>query len=232
MVPRPVEELYPLLGHVFRTPALLVEALTHSSVEKGGAAANPRDYERLEFLGDRVLGLAIATHLLAVDGTADAGSLSRRHATLVREEALEAVARQFGLGDFLLLSRAERDAGGAAKRAILADCCEAVIGALYLDGGLDAAIRFIGRYWKDLAAGARNVPKDAKTSLQEWAQAQGMPPPVYVDIDRAGPDHDPVFTVEVHVEGFPAARGSGPNKRTAQQCAAAVLLKRVTDNGR
>ncbi|MBM3504666.1 MAG: ribonuclease III [Alphaproteobacteria bacterium] len=224
--PRPIDDLAARIGYRFNDPALLEEALTHSSIERR-PTNDRRDNDRLEFLGDRVLGLVVAHRLTRADPDADAGALARRFAALVREEALAEVARSLGLGEFLRFSRAEREAGGANKPAILADACEALIGALYLDGGLAVAEAFVERQWSEVMAEATAITKDPKTALQEWAQARGLAPPTYHDISRAGPDHDPLFTVEVEVSGFPRHRGDGANKRRAQQVAAAALLDEI-----
>ena len=191
-------ELFEVLGHEFKRTELLDEALTHPSAVKGGRRASARrsDYERLEFLGDRVLGLVVADDLLARFEDADAGQLARRYNALVRRETLANVARAINLGPHLHLAKSERVAGGAQKPAILANTCEAIIGALFLDGGLCAASRFIHRYWDERADALVRAPKDAKTQLQEWAHSMGMVPPTYSLIAREGAPHDPVFTIE------------------------------------
>ncbi len=208
------------LGHRFARPELLREALTHASA--GTAAA--RDYQRLEFLGDRVLGLVIADLLLRRHPEENEGALARRHVALVRAETLAEVADGIGLGAFLILSSGEDGSGARSNRGLLADACEALIGALYLDGGLPAAECFIESQWSQLLAAS--VPeRDAKTALQEWAQGRSLPLPDYTVLERMGPDHAPVFTVEVRVEGLPPARAEGPSKRIAEQSAAAMLLE-------
>jgi ribonuclease-3 len=220
---RPASGLSELIGYRFRDPSLLEQALTHSSVER--SAGDPRrDYERLEFLGDRVLGLVVAKLLYEGDPDAEAGSMAPRFTALVREETLAEIAEELGLGDFVILSRSERDAGGARKPTILADVCEALIGALFVDGGFAVAEGFVTRHWRGRTAVAAGTGKDAKTALQEWAQSHGLPPPVYHEVARTGPDHDPVFTVEVEVRTLPRRRGDGTTKRRAQQAAAAALL--------
>ena len=221
-----------LLGHEFERTALLDEALTHPSAVGGGRSApRPRDYERLEFLGDRVLGLVVADRLLARFGDADAGQLAHRYNALVRRETLADVAREIDLGAYLDLGKSERDGGGADRPALLANACEAVIGALYLDGGLGAAARFIHRYWDDRVDALVQAPKDAKTRLQEWAHAAGLEPLAYALVAREGADHDPTFTIEVSVPGVPARRGRGGSKREAEQAAAAALLAEIERRG-
>lgn len=209
-----------LLGHEFRDAALLDEALTHPSAATG---ARP-DNQRLEFLGDRVLGLCIAEALLeAYPGSAE-GELAPRLNALVRREALADVATDIGLGAHLRLGRSEAISGGRRKAAILADATEAVIAALYLDGGYDAARRFISAHWHARLHDLRSAPSDAKTQAQEWAQARHLAPPAYRLLERAGPDHAPVFTVEAALETGETATGRARSKKMAEQEAATALL--------
>jgi ribonuclease-3 len=209
------------LGHRFSDPSLLEQALTHRSVE----AAGRQDYERLEFLGDRVLALVVTEILMQSFPAEREGSLARRLAALVRQETLSEVSREIGLGAHLRLSRGEAESGGRENDAILADACEAVIAAIYRDGGLEAARCFIERHWaaRVLAVGA--PPQDAKTALQEWAQGRGLALPSYVVVSREGPDHAPAFTVRVDVAGGPSAEGRGSTKRVAEQAAAHRALE-------
>jgi ribonuclease-3 len=216
----PVEAAQGALGHRFAKPKLLMRALVHRSA----AAADTLSYERLEFLGDRVLGLVIAEMLYErFPGEAE-GPLARRHAALVRKEALARVADEVSLGRYIILSKGEEDAGGRENTAILADVCEAVLGALYLDGGLAPAKAFIGQHWPAMMEEAAAPPKDAKTALQEWAQQRGKPLPVYETLECTGPDHSPQFTVEVSVKGLAPLTATGPSKRAAAQAAARSLL--------
>lgn len=219
-------KLYDALGHSFSRPELLGEALTHPSAG-GTGRPDAADYERFEFLGDRVLGLVVSVMLLDAFPDEKPGALARRHTALVRAEALASVARQIGLGACLAMAPSEEATGGREKAGNLADCCEAVIAALFLDAGMTAAERFIHRYWGPLLARNATPPKDAKTELQEWVQAQGRPLPTYDMVDQTGPDHEPVFTVRVTVEGFPVAPGSGVSKRAAEQRAAEALLRLI-----
>lgn len=219
------------LGHPFKRPALLEQALTHrSAVRARGKVADA--YERLEFLGDRVLGLLVAELLVHRFPREQEGELTRRHTALVRRDALVRVARQIGLGNHLKLSRGEAEAGGREIPTLLADACEAVIAALYLDGGLESARPFIERYWNPLIEEAETPPSDAKTSLQEWAQGQRLPLPVYRIVGTEGPSHEPLFTVAVSVEGLPAVEARGRSKRAAEQAAAELMLARVRDAAR
>jgi ribonuclease-3 len=200
------------LGYVFQDLKILERALTHTSA---GAAQNN---ERLEFLGDRVLGLAVAEMLLNTFADEDEGAIARRFAELVRAEKLTEIGRAVGIDAALKLS------GAAANDGMVADATEAVIAALYLDGGLSAAALFIDRHWGPLINKSDAPPRDAKTALQEWSQAQGIGLPKYRDVSREGPDHEPLFTVEVTVAGAAPARAQGTNKRAAEQDAAALLL--------
>lgn len=207
------------LGYEFRHPGLLDRALTHSS-SAGPASA---DNERLEFLGDRVLALLVTEALIERFPKASEGDLAPRLNALVRKETCARVARQAGLDRQVRLSRSEEETGGRSKTNILADVCEAVIGALYLDGGLDAARRFVALYWTPLYPEVAATPRDAKTALQEWAQGRGLGMPTYELVARSGPDHAPSFRIAASVPGS-RAEGGGPSKRAAEQAAARALL--------
>ncbi len=218
-----IAQLQERLGHPFRDPGLLERALTHASV--GDGARRTADNERLEFLGDRVLGLLTAERLLALDPGASEGDLAPRLNALVSRHACARVARRMGLGPALRLSGAETRTGGRDKDSILADACEAVMAALYQDGGLQAASAAFRAFWQDEFAALDDPrPKDAKTRLQEWAQGRGRPLPAYSLVGRAGPDHAPVFTVEVAVEGCAPARGDGASRQLAEKAAAQALM--------
>jgi ribonuclease-3 len=220
-----LDPLYEILGHRFSDPQLLAEALTHPSAH---ARHGPRQsYERLEFLGDRVLGLVVAELLWRRFPDEAEGELTRRHAGLVRRESLVEVARALGLGAFVILSPGEAQAGSRDNASVLADTCEAVIAALYLDGGLEAARGFVHRCWEPLLQTAATPPRDPKTALQEWAQGRGRGLPVYETVDVAGPAHKRVFTVTVRVEGAEPATASGNSKRAAETAAAAALMARL-----
>lgn len=216
-----------LLGHEFRDPSLLEQALTHPSAS---TAARP-DNQRLEFLGDRVLGLCIAGALLEAFPDAAEGELAPRFNALVRREMLAEIAAEIGLGMHIRLGRSEATSGGRRKAAILADATEAVIAALYLDGGLEAARGFIAAHWRARLRDLRQAPTDAKTKVQEWAQARGMAPPCYRLVEQAGPDHAPVFTVEATLETGETATGQAGSKKQAEQVAAAELLGLLPDAG-
>lgn len=213
------------LQHTFTKPEILTEALSHASYETtGGGRA---DYERLEFLGDRILGLIIAEWLFKTDTAADAGELAVRYNSLVRKETVAEVGRSIGLGEFMLMSPSEIASGGRDKDAILADTVEAVIAALYLDGGLDVAGRFIKSQWQDRIGRIDEVTKDPKTRLQELLQGRGEARPEYNILRQDGPPHDPEFTVEVRAGDNRRAEGIGRSRRGAEQAAAASLLQHL-----
>lgn len=215
------DRLAPVIQHRFGNPQLLYEALTHGSA----GDEHGHNYERLEFLGDRVLSLVVAELLYRNFPDEAEGKLARRSAALVRRDALAEVAGEIGLGPFLVLSKGEDDSGGRQNPSLLADVCEAVIAALYLDGGLPVAARFIERYWQPMMSRSRKPPTDAKTALQEWLQGRGEPLPVYRIVERTGPDHAPEFTIEVAAGDNYRAVGKGANRRAAEQDAARALLK-------
>jgi ribonuclease-3 len=219
------------LGHEFERIALLDQALTHRSAIKAHGKASGA-YERLEFLGDRVLGLVVAEILVHRFPHEQEGELTRRHTALVRRDSLVRVARRIGLGDYLRLSKGEAEAGSRASPTLLADALEAVIAALFLDGGLESARGFIERHWVPLLEEDAIPPRDPKTALQEWAQGQKLPLPTYRTVTVAGPSHKPEFTVAVSVEGYAPEEARGRSKRAAEQAAAEALLGRVTDGKR
>ena len=212
------------LGHEFAHPELLVRALTHGSV----ASPTRPDNQRLEFLGDRVLGLTIAEALFRADKTASEGQLAPRYNALVKGETCAAIAREIGLGDVLKLGRSEMLSGGRRKEALLADAMEAVLAAIYLDAGLEAARTVILRLWAERLKNVDQDARDAKTALQEWAQANGMTPPRYVQTARTGPDHAPEFEITVRLDDGREAVATGKGtKRSIEQAAAQALLDRI-----
>lgn len=217
------EKLTASLGYEFSDLELLAQALTHRSAALHGHTS----YERLEFLGDRVLGFTVADLLLDAYPQEKEGALAKRHADLVRRETLAEVAREAGIGPYIEMSRGEAESGGRENDAILADVCEALIAALYRDGGIEPARRFISRYWTGRLNAPPNPPEDAKTLLQEWAQGRGLPLPDYKVVGREGPDHAPHFTVSVGVKGWDDAEGGGPSKRAAERAAAEAMLVQV-----
>lgn len=212
------------IGHRFARPDLLVRALTHGSMSSPTRADN----QRLEFLGDRVLGLVMASALLDHDKFATEGQLAPRFNALVRKETCADVARQVDLGAVLKLGRSEMLSGGRRKQALLGDAMEAVIAAVYRDAGFEAARDMILRLWGERIARVEADARDAKTSLQEWAQARGEPPPTYLELRRSGPDHAPEFTIQVRLEDGQKAEATAGSKRQAEQAAAAALLERLS----
>jgi len=214
------------ISYRFNDPVLLEQALTHIS-----ALSGPRNragsYQRLEFLGDHVLGLVISDMLFRAFPKADEGEMSRRLADLVRKEACADVAREIDVGSAIRLGASESNAGGRSRTAILADVCEALVGAVYIDGGYQAASELIARLWGPRMRAPTRPLRDPKTVLQEWAQARGLPTPTYREVERKGPDHDPEFRVTVELPDSKAAEGLGRSKRAAEQSAAAAMLKHV-----
>ncbi len=223
-----LDQLQEILGHRFGDDDLALQALTHRSTAAGRLG---HGYERLEFLGDRVLGIVVAHMLYDRFPDEPEGKLSVRQASLVRKETLAEVARELRLGDFIILSAGEDESGTRESPTVLADVTEALIGALYLDGGLDAAAGFIRRHWHDRMQAQTIPPRDAKTRLQEWALGRGLPLPSYRMVSQEGPAHEPEITVELTVKGQDAVLAKGGSKRAAQQQAAQELLERLGDGG-
>ncbi len=216
-----LESLQARIGYQFQDPRLLSQALTHASAIGSDPHASN---ERLEFLGDRVLGLVISDELINRYPNTAEGGLAPRLNELVRRETCAAVAQEIDLGSALILAPSECGAGGRQKIAILADACEGLIGALYLDGGLEVAQAFIDRYWSERLATLEHAPQDAKTALQEWSQGKGLALPEYQVVSQCGPDHQPIFSVRVEVRGCDPCEGEGTSKRVAEQAAALALL--------
>ncbi|SRR5260221_10796329 len=202
-------------------------ALTRSSGRKGPRQTGDADNQRLEFLGDRILGLVVAEMLFRNFPQENEGALAKRLAALVRQDGLSRVAKSIDLGKYLIMSRGEIESGGRDNPASQADACEAVIGAIYLDAGLEPAREFIMRMWSPMMNRDAKPPQDAKTALQEWAQADGLPLPIYDVLESSGPPHDPVFTVSVTVEGQAPASATGRSKRAAEQAAATAFMTRL-----
>jgi ribonuclease-3 len=213
------------IGYRFDNPALLEQALTHISALTG-ARNRAGSYQRLEFLGDHVLGLVVSDMLYRAFPKADEGEMSRRLADLVRKEACADVARAIDLGAAIRLGASENNAGGRGRTAILADVCEALVGAVFIDGGYPAASELIERLWEERMRVPTRPLRDAKTVLQEWAQARGLPTPAYREVERRGPDHSPEFRVTVELPERLPAEGLGRSKRAAEQAAAAAMLTR------
>lgn len=222
--PAPIEALEARIGHAFADRQPFLAALSHPSAAQSRGFS---EYERLEFLGDRVLSLVIADELLRRYPREPEGAIAKRHTALVRREALASVALSIGVGPALTLSPGEHASGGRDNPALLADAMEALIAAVYRDGGLEAARGLIEREWADLLDGSKKPPEDAKTALQEWAQARGLPLPHYAVVGQSGPAHDPRFEVSVAVDGADPATAEGSSKRAAEKAAARLLLNRL-----
>jgi ribonuclease-3 len=222
-VARDRQELENSIGYRFRDPELLGEALTHATAAKAKGRAN---YQRLEFLGDRVLGLVIAEMLFDAFPTAKEGELSKRLSDLVRRETCTEVARDWGLSGYIRVGAGEASSGGRERAPILADVCEALIGAVFLDGGFTAARTLVRGAFEDRMRARHQPSQDPKTALQEWAQARGLPTPVYKTQERSGPDHAPRFTIRVEVDGFDGISADARSKRAAEQGAAEAFLLR------
>jgi ribonuclease-3 len=227
-VPKPrntaLDQLSARLGHAFSDPALLKLALTHSSA-RAGARPN-EDNERLEFLGDRVLGLSVAELLADSFPKAREGELARWFNHLVRAETCAEVAQQWELGNVITMSGGEAGSGGRRKKTILANTCEALLGAIFADGGYEPAKAVVRRFWEPQLSALELAAPDAKSVLQEWAQGRRLPLPRYLEVAREGPDHAPRFTAEVQIDGVAPERGQGENKRAAEQAAALAMLLR------
>jgi ribonuclease-3 len=219
---RKLSQLEDRIGYHFRDRSLLKRALTHASVRQ--TSAKRRDNERLEFLGDRVLGLAIAELLSEFYPAASEGELARLYNRLVRGGTCAEVARELDLGAWLVLSESEAGSGGREKVTILADACEALLGAIFLEAGYEKAREVVRARWLGRLEVSPAEAADAKSVLQEWAQGQGFDLPVYSEVGRHGPDHAPHFTAEVRIKGRKPVRGEGMSKRAAEQAAAASLL--------
>jgi ribonuclease-3 len=224
----PLGALEARLGYVFKDKSLLETALTHVSVAQGLA-----NYQRLEFLGDRVLGLAVAELLNAAYPSAREGELSKRLAALVRRETCVEIALAWRVGPHLRLGQGERQTGGESKPAILGDVTEAILGAAFLDGGWEVAQALVERFWGDRVDRQSRRLVDPKTELQEWAQARGLAPPTYVEAERVGPDHAPSFVIRVELQGFPPCDGPPEaSKKIATKAAALAFLTREGVAGR
>jgi len=218
------------IGHAFARAELLAEALTHRSAldrQPELKATFPNGNERLEFLGDRVLSLAMSDLLLRRFPHEREGELARRHAALVKALTLVEIAEEIGIARYIRLGDSEKAADGRVKPTILADAVEALLGAVFLDAGFDKASASVARLWGRRVDEHLSAPRDAKTTLQEWAQARRLPLPDYREVGREGPPHAPVFVVDVTVKGHEPGRGRGGSKREAERLAATALLERV-----
>ena len=214
------------LGHTFKNRELAARALTHLSAPTPNSQGRLQSYQRLEFLGDRVLGLAIAEMLYEAFPGASEGELSMRLATLVRRETCAEVAREWDVGPHVALGPGEAQAGGRKKEAILSDICESLIGAVFIDAGFDAARGLVERSWRARMQAVAEVERDAKTAMQEWAQGRALPAPTYIEVERSGPPHSPQFVMQVVLMGYEPMQGTAPSKRAAEQAAARAFMTR------
>jgi ribonuclease III len=214
------------LGYKFHDAELAARALTHLSAPATGGQGRLDSYQRLEFLGDRVLGLVVAEMLYEAFPQASEGELSMRLAALVRRETCAEVAKEWEVGPHVVLGLGEAQAGGRKKAAILADIAESLIGAVFVEAGFEAARKVIAQAWRARMDAVEEPERDAKTAMQEWAQARALAAPNYVEIDRSGPPHAPQFTIQVSLEGFEPAHGSASSKRGAEQAAARAFMAR------
>jgi ribonuclease-3 len=220
----PLESLEEAIGHVFADRKLLERALTHiSSLEGPGRLGS---YQRLEFLGDRVLGLAVADMLFRAFPDDEEGAMSRRLSDLVRKETCAAVAGEWGVGPHVKLGLGEVQSGGRKRLTTLGDVCEALIGGVFLDAGYEKARAVVERAWRRRLHAAGRPPSDAKTALQEWAQGRALKAPTYRLVSRSGPDHNPRFVIAVDIETQLSAEGEGSSKRLAEQAAASAFMAR------
>ena len=213
------KKLEDIIGYTFQKEHYLERALTHSSTN------DDYNYQRLEFLGDRVLGLVVSHALFEEFRGENEGGLAKRHTALVQGETIAIIGQAHKLGDFIILSDSERDAGGQMNENIIADVVEALLGAIYLDGGYEAAQKVVLKLWGDNIKTLETAPQDPKTELQEWVQARGLPLPDYNIIDKSGPDHAPVFIVELVVEGFNPIQAEGSSRRQTEKTVARKMLK-------
>lgn len=227
-----LHELERKLDYSFTNQFLLREALTHRSYLSQNGSESLPSYERLEFLGDSVLGLVVAERLFVHYPEMSEGDLTKSKSMLVNKKSLAHAGRKIELGDYVIMSRDEEKSGGRKRQSITADCLEALIGAVYEDGGLQAARDLVQRLISfDFArTGTRLGLRNYKGELLEWLQARGKDVPVYEVVEEQGPDHHKTFTVEVQLSGHALGAGSGESKKAAEQQAAREALTKLTSN--
>jgi ribonuclease-3 len=221
---RPLDDLQRILGYQFKDPQLLKIALTHAST------GEEQNYERLEFLGDRVLALVIADFLYHKFPKEEEGDLAKRLASLVQGQTLATLSSRISLGDYIAFSQSEREAGGAENDHILADVFEALIGALYVDGGFEPCRQLIEAHWQDVFFTMKTPPQHPKTEVQEWLQAKGLPLPIYDIVGQSGPDHAPIFSVQMNVKGYEPIIGEGRSRSEAEKIAARDFLRLIKES--
>jgi ribonuclease-3 len=228
-----IRDLCLRIGYEFQNRELLILALTHPSVDRKSTHSkiDHFSYERLEFLGDRVLGLIVAELLFHRFPQESEGSLAKRHAALVCGEALAKISLHIGLDQMIKLGKSEEESDGRQNKATLADACEALLGAIYADGGIEPVKRIISSLWDQMIAEAKTPPRDPKSVLQEWVQGRGMDLPLYSVVKTEGPAHAPLFTVRLTIDGFLTVESIGKSKRVAEQEVAKKLLEQVMIQG-
>lgn len=214
-------QLQDIIGYQFKDPHWLERAMTHSSTNENYS------YQRLEFLGDRVLGLVMAHELFQEFKGEKEGGLAKRHTALIQGSTCAVIALAHNLNDYIIMSSSEEEAGGRINENIIADIMESILGAIYIDGGYQAARKVILELWGDTFKTLEIAPQDPKTELQEWVQARGLPLPSYEIIEKSGPDHAPVFTIQLDVEGFDAQKADGSSRRQAEKTVAQSMLKKI-----
>lgn len=226
-----MSDIETILGYKFSNRKLLDEALTHPSISlQRGEKDHIFNYERLEFLGDAVLALIVAELLINKYPDEREGALAKRHSGLVHGEALAAIAEQIGISQFIVMTSGEDSSGGRQNRSNMENTLEAIIGAIYMDGGLEPAKSFINTHWQKSITEMLEPPKDAKTALQEWAQGRGLPIPVYEVAKTSGPAHEPHFTIRVVVQGIEPIQAEGASKKKAEKAAAELLLAKILED--
>lgn len=225
-----MDSLEHILGHEFKNKSLLKQALTHPSIAQKSNYVKLPDYERLEFLGDTVLSLIVTEMLLDKFKNDDEGMLAKKRATLICGSTLSKVAINLQFDKYLIMSDGEEKSGGKTNPRILENAMEAVIGAMYLDSGLEVCKRFIVEHWQENVADASNAPVDPKAHLQEWAQQHAKPIPNYKITEREGPAHKPIFTIEVNVDGMPVFTAQGGSRKIAEKLAAQQLITYIEQN--
>lgn len=224
-----MNDIEKILGYEFTSRILLDEALTHPSISlQRGEKEVIFNYERLEFLGDAVLSLVIAELLINKYPNEREGALAKRHSGLVHGEALAIIADDLGIGEHIMMTSGESASGGRQNRSNMENVLEAIIGAIYMDGGIEPAKKFIKKYWEQSITEMVDPPKDAKTSLQEWAQGNGLPIPIYEVVKTSGPAHEPFFTVKVVIHNMEPMVAEGKSKKKAEKAAAELMLEKIS----
>ncbi|MBV0899395.1 MAG: ribonuclease III [Wolbachia endosymbiont of Fragariocoptes setiger] len=221
------ESIFKIINYRFINNNLLIEALTHPSINKRNSNNKIISYERLEFLGDSILNMVISAMLFRLFPDEKEGALAKRKTDLVCGNTIANIAKEIQLSDFIIMSNSEICNGGKYNLKNLENVLEALIGALYIDGGLEVVEEFIFKHWKKLANTILNPPQDCKTTLQEWAQKNGLPLPEYKVIEKTGPAHKPEFTISISIEHYGRVTASAYNKKLAEQKAAELILEKI-----